>query len=224
VIAWGMVAIVMVGTLVLALAIALIATQRKGERTDRIEELRELGFVVRSKPPRDKRAGLFEPFEGVPGLSTGAKGLLMHAQSDVDEMPVTLIRHSYMTLAGQTPIPVHHAVAGVACPQSWPVVRLKRRLGLFGFFGRGGPQLDREPFNKRWRVYTDDEEFAIMLLTPVIQAWLEDAPRKESWRIGGGWVHCIWDGDPRGPDLKLLSRRPSRLRSMTPFELDAFGV
>lgn len=169
-------------------------SRSKRRRAALESRLTESGFRHKSKPGKDERDGLFEPFDGVKALSTGAKGLRFWAESEIDGHTVTVVEHVYLVHTGSTTSTVAHVGAAIPCPEWWPDLSLTPEHLLHKLadaVGKRDLQLEREAFNKRWRVRTDDEDHTLLLLGPAMQEWLELAPKHESWIIGSGWVRCL---------------------------------
>ena len=115
---------------------------------------------------------------------------------DLDGRGLVAFEASYMVFAGQTPVQIAHTVYAVASPE-WPLTHVTPR----GFFSRlrlrlgrdRGLLLDDPEFNARFQVKAHDEDFAIALLGPQMQAFLLGKTTVR-WRIGHGRVCLIYRG------------------------------
>jgi hypothetical protein len=92
----------------------------------------------------------------------------------------------------QIDLKVRSVMAAVEMPD-WPSLRITPRRGLIRRPRRGELQLDHEPFTRRFRVVAEDEDFAILLLTPEVQAWLADGPGI-SWFVAPGGLAMVRPG------------------------------
>lgn len=80
---------------------------------------------------------------------------------------------------------------------NWPKVRIRGRrrlwLWLMKLFSGPGLQLDDANFNRTFRVDTEDENFAIALLTPDMQQFLLEK-RNVDWSVGRGSMKLFYGG------------------------------
>jgi len=216
-----LIAIVALGVMFVITAVmgSAMANRRKREEVE--AALTAKGYVLHRKPKGDERDRLFTPFEGVKALNTKAKGLKFAATGEVEGHEVTLIEHQYVVSTGQTTAKITHLGAATRCPAWWPGVSLSPEHLLHKIadaFGKRDIQLEREAFNKRWRVKGDDEDHTILLLTPEVQEWLEGAPRHEFWRMGDGWVRCLRRTTMGSTDPGEMGERVATLLSLVPAE------
>jgi hypothetical protein len=116
----------------------------------------------------------------------------------VDGREAVVFEHSWTVGLVQAVLKVRSVVSAVETGP-WPAVRIRPRRGLFRRPRRGELLVEHEPFVHRFSVRTDDEDFAILLLTPELQAWLAEGPRA-AWEIVPGCVAMIRPGRLRESD------------------------
>jgi hypothetical protein len=171
--------------------IFVISVLDKARRHDVGAALAEKGMEVDHAPPKERRGGHFAPFASLKALRHGAKGVRIWAGGAVEGRQVFLIDHAYTVHTGKSNHTVHHTAAATACPAQWPVVSLKGQNLVTGWWanlhGRD-MTLENEAFNKRWIVRAENEDFALLVLSPQVQEFLCNAPSGETWQIGHGWI------------------------------------
>lgn len=98
-------------------------------------------------------------------------------------------------------------------PTSWPKVRIRCRRFFARLLYRLGKQpgimLDDEQFNAAFRVDCEDEEFAVLLLNPQLQAYLLEKTNV-SWSAGRGAIKLFYRG---GLKRKRVDKSLERLRN-----------
>lgn len=88
----------------------------------------------------------------------------------------------------------------------WPVVTIEpRRSGRSLRRSDQALRLDDRRFNRRYRVTTSDDDFAIYMLSPAAQVNLLRDRRHAHWRLGGGFIARAESGPLRPCDAKRLS-------------------
>lgn len=202
-------------------AVASIAAERRRKRQV-IETLARLGGSVNADPDPQaaaeamNHAGLFRD------LRTGPAGVRWCARVDIDGVPVRVLEHRYSTGSGKNRTTHDHAVISVPCPPSWPVLTLQQEH-LFhkvaNLLGHKDLQLDDPAFNARWRVKTDDENFAIVFLSPEVQARLMTLPKRTAVRVGVGAVSLGIPRHLRPAELEALVHAVAGLWLALPPEL-----
>lgn len=203
---------VVVSLVLFVVAVGIVSVVRAQRRNTRrmFESLSVAGFDVKQNVRKGEREQLFAPFAQLKELSTGLKGLKWFATRQIDGREFTLFQHSYTVHTGQSASTITHVVAATACPDWWPQLSLSRETifhKIADKLGMKDLQLESETFNKAWRVKTDDEDMAIVILTPTMQEWLEGSPKKESWRIGSGVVCCLSQRSlVKSPPVLLIDR------------------
>ena len=145
--------------------------------------------------------------------------------SQIDDHEVTLISHRTLRRMGKSVETVYTMIVSVECPAAWPGFRLtggtlfSRIAAAAGFKDL---KVENATFNKRWNIRTDDEGFAILVLTPEMQEWLLEAPKKESWTILEGHLVCAWHRRLKPKDVDQFVHRVTEFRRHLPPELDAW--
>ncbi len=171
--------------------IFVISVLDRARRHDMAAALAEKGMEVDAAPSKERRGGLFTPFASLKALRHSAKGLRTWAGGEVEGRQVFLIEHAYTVHTGKSNHTVHHTAAAIACPSQWPVVSLKGQNVVTGWWanlhGRD-MKLENEAFNKQWIVRAENEDFALLVLSPQVQDFLCNAPSGETWQIGHGWI------------------------------------
>jgi hypothetical protein len=129
-----------------------------------------------------------------------------------------------MVSTGQAMIPIVNTVYAVASPD-WPVTHVTPRGGLSRLFARlglnRGLQLENPGFNARFALRAADEDFAIALLGPDMQAFMLTHLRAR-WRIGHGRVCLTYSGALKPDRLAASLERLRGFWSRVPPELEAW--
>jgi len=188
-------------------------------------EFNRLGFTSITKPPKSERDGLFRNFAHLTFLRHGGKGLSQFASGLLDSTSIEVITHSYVVSTGKSAHTVFHTVASCECPIGWPVLTLTPESFLHRIgeaMGFRDIHLDRDSFNRAWRVKSDDEGFAVTLLSPAIQTWLETNSKHESWYIGHGRICRVQRKQLLPEQYEPFMRGLLELVSMIPDEMFAW--
>jgi len=115
----------------------------------------------------------------------------------LDERPVQIYERTQMVWLGSFMAPVVVECFYKLPAPPWPKVQIRARRRLAGLryrLGlRTGIMLDNEAFNAAFKVTSRDEEFAIMLLSPELQAYILDKPTVD-WSAGGGSIKLWYRG------------------------------
>ncbi len=132
--------------------------------------------------------------------------------------------HVYTMHTGQAPITVNTTIYAVKTPD-WPKTNIvpanwiTQRIGAL--FGRRSMKLDLPEFNRRFRVTTADESFAITLLSPELQKHILDKTSAK-WRIVDGWLCLIYSGPLKLSRTPVSLRRLERFIELIPPELESW--
>jgi hypothetical protein len=94
--------------------------------------------------------------------------------------------------------------------------RLLRRLGV-----RRGLLLEDEAFNDRFRVTTDDEDFALTLLDPEMQRYMTEKTNV-TWHLHPGRAALIYSGAMRPERLEMACERLRGFWERVPPELEGW--
>lgn len=217
---------IVIGTMVVVLVIGAALAHRANKR--RLEgisaTLSGAGFevAIQKKDPRH-----FENFSRMgPFLSlrTGADGVRWSATNAGSG--ITLLEHVYTTGAGKSRQTHYHTITCVSCPPSWRSLSIEPE-GIFAkiaeMFGSRDIKVEDEAFNKRWRVKCDSEDFALLVLTPQIQAWFQSLPKGVMVRVGGGGLAVFRRAIVKPTELTAFAGLAPSLRAMIPPDVDAFS-
>lgn len=224
---WLALIVGVVGAVLLLGGIFWIASASEKKRYTAIgQALAARGFALTLKPPKAQREELFHPFLGLKAVGAMHKHLTWCAVGSAGSATLHIAEHMYMQSHGKGAHPVYHTLAVASAPWEWPLVRLERRNilhALAKLVGVKELRLDNEAFNAAWRVTSTDADFALLLLSPEAQAWLAEAPRRESWEIGAGRIACVWSGSPKSEACTLVIDRLAQFLEFVPPELDAYA-
>jgi len=206
---------------VLGAAMWVVVFKRgKGRKTGSRElEAQRLGFTYTGKGDKEFRAR----FSFLAAVPRGAS--IRHVyEGSLDGRPIEVFQSSYMVSTGQSMVQISHAIYAVQAPD-WPATQIAAR----NWFGRlvrklGGPrglELDDPEFNRRFRLKTDDEDFAIALLSPEMQAFML-SKTSAKWRITPGRLCMIYNGTLNADRMEASLQRLQRFWALVPPELEAW--
>ncbi len=182
-------------------------------------EAQRLGFTYRGKGDKEFRAR----FSFLAAVPRGAS--IRHVcEGSLDGRPIEVFQSSYMVSTGQSMVQISHAIYAVEAPD-WPATQIAAR----NWFGRlfrklGAPrglELDDPEFNRRFRLKTDDEDFAIALLSPEMQAFML-SKTSARWRITPGRLCMIYNGTRNADRMEASLQRLQRFWELVPTELEAW--
>ncbi len=168
--------------------------------------------------------GLRGRIEHVPELTR--RGKIRHVfEGALDDRPLMLFQSSYMVYTGQGAVEVAHTVYVCAAPE-WPLLHITPR----GLLGRLAARLGRRPdlaleseqFNRRLKVRTVDDDFAIALLSPEMQAFLVSKPSVR-WHTLPGRLCMVYRGPLKPPRIEGSLQRLRRFWTLVPPELEAWS-
>lgn len=206
--------------------IILVTAIRRWERSRNAEGMASaLNIDVTDlEPIPEATKTLRARYADLPGLNKMRGTVKAAYRADLDGRRLTVFHHNFTTMAGNTPIVIDHTVYACDAPD-WPTVKIApRRLisRLAMKFGRAsGLMVENERFNKTFWVGTDDEPFAVTLLSPQMQAFLLER-RDLRWRIRAGEVALIYKGSLKPQRVGASIARLRRFWSLVPPELDAW--
>ncbi len=210
----GMAIIILIS--IVGIAAVVIAKRKRRQSTPPVD-LSESG--LQHVPSVEK--GFHHQFGKLPGIPSGGK-VSNVLRGEVAGRALTAFQHYYMTMAGQTPIPIYHAVYVTEAPK-WPMTTIARRnpIGkLFYRFGmRRGLMLELDAFNAGMKVTAENEDLALMLLGPGMQRFLLEKPQI-TWRIGSGYVVMIYSGQLKFDRAAASVERLRRFWELVPAELN----
>ncbi len=143
----------------------------------------------------------------------------------VDEVPVKIYeRTAMMPNPALYMIPMGTVIETfyVLPAPEWPKVRIRARRGLARLFYRFGRRtglvLDDERFNAAFRVDSEDDDFAILLLSPELQAFLLEKTNVD-WSAGHGAIKLFYRGGLRRNRVDRSLERLRRFRDLIDDEL-----
>ncbi len=168
---------------------------------------------------------LSNQFAFLPDFPTRGK-IQHHFVGEIDRRSLTVFTHMYMVHTGQTVIPVAHTVYALAVGD-WPEIVIKPRGALFAlrrlFGAKDGVLLDDPEFNKSFHVRTEDEGFAIALLTLDMQRFLLTKKRNINWRVANGWLCLVYNGPLKPDRIGASMERMHEFWRLTPDPIQAIA-
>lgn len=216
-----LVAIALLGLVLLAVMLfrggGLISRLARRGESSKTQQARDLGF---SYEPKGETA-FRRSFSDLPGIPDGGKAKHVMRGSIGDRQTV-IFEHTYLVYNGSTMMPVNHTILSTAAP-NWPKLSIAPRSWMsrlaerFGW--ESGFHLENAEFNNRFKVKTDDEDFALMLLSPEMQHFLSSKPGV-SWNIQPGRLCLIYYGPLRFGRLETSIARLEQFWSLVPDELE----
>ncbi|MBY0312222.1 MAG: hypothetical protein K2W85_09140 [Phycisphaerales bacterium] len=213
---------IVIGTIIIGV-IFLVIFAYKAEKA-RIAAMRasfeSLGFTFAEKVPL---AGVAELLATLPTLRNGVTGLIWNATAAPSNgMPTILLEHRFTTGTGKSTQVHYHTIATTVCPTDWHRFTLTPE----NFFQRLGDSwgltkdtdLENPAFNAKWRLKCEhDDSTALVILTPEVQAALQDAPPHEWWSIGNGTIACCWKKGTKPAEIDaLLQRLATLVQTLSP--------
>jgi hypothetical protein len=209
-------AAILVG-IVIATKAARSSRGKASERRSTGDETADrLGLAYEEKPAK----GFHQQFGPLPGIPNG--GDVRHAlRGRFEDRSLCIFQHTYVVNTGQAVVPVNHTAYVFSAP-AWPAVTVTRRRGLgpllFRLGRRRGLLLDDEAFNAAMKVKTDDEDFAITLLHPEMQAFIARKPTV-TWHVHAGHVAMIYNGALKLDRIGASLDRARQFWTLVPEEL-----
>ncbi|MEE9128945.1 MAG: hypothetical protein V3T84_02935 [Phycisphaerales bacterium] len=195
-------------------------SNRKGPRRGRAETAAaNFGLSYLAKADKSFRS----EFGELPELPRNAA--VKHVMTgDLDGRPITVFESSYMINTGQTVMQVAYTVYAVEAAD-WPSTHITPR----NWFGRMALRLGRQPgfmlenaqFISRFKVRTENEDFAIALLSPEMQAFMLQKMNVR-WRIKDGRVCLCYSGTLKPQRMAAALERMRQFWSLVPDELEAW--
>lgn len=145
----------------------------------------------------------------------------------LDDTPVEIYERTAMIPNGMTVTPTVYETFYILPAPDWPKVRIRARRGLarvfYRFGRRPGLVLDDERFNAAFRVDSEDDEFAILLLRPELQAFLLEKTNVD-WSAGRGAIKLFYRGRLRRDRVDRSLERLRRFRDGIDDELFTFSA
>jgi len=141
------------------------------------------------------------------------------------DVPVEIFERTTMMpnpALGMIPTPTVFETFYVLPAPDWPKVRIRARRGLarlsYRFGRRTGLVLEHEQFDAAFRVDSEDDDFAILLLNPELQAFLLEKTNVD-WSAGHGTIKLFYRGRLRRNRVDQSLERLRRFRDLIDDEL-----
>lgn len=182
-----------------------------------------LGLIADPKPVKKARIIRFAPFTALPMLRSGAKGVKSWAGGEISGRRIDFLEHAYVVSTGKSAHVVTHTAIATPCSPAWPRLSLTPRHGmakLWASITGKDFKVENDAFNDRWRIKTENLDFAILFLTPEVQEFLAHAPSAETWHLGNGSLCCVIRKKIKPRVLPPMLHRVADLRNLLPGELD----
>lgn len=184
------------------------------------------GGYINFEPSDDEAARALTLFPKLSQLDRPLSCVKWTAVLSVGAVPVTLMHHRYSTGSGKNRRTHLHTGVAVETSRRWPLLSLTREHALHFIadaMGFKDIRLEDESFNKAWRVRCEDESFAILALTPDVQAWLMSTlgstSRHWEWSIGRGSVCVMTTAGFDVKELEWALAKPAELLGRLPAEM-----
>ena len=216
-----LVAIALVGLVLLAVMLfragGLLGRLARRGKSSKTELARDLGFSYEAKGETVFRRS----FSDLPGIPDAGKAKHV-MRGSISDRQMVIFEHTYLVYNGSTMMPINHTILSTAAP-NWPQLSIAPRSWMsrlaerFGW--ESGFHLENAEFNSLFKVKTDDEDFALMLLSPEMQHFLSSKPGV-SWNIQPGRLCLIYNGPLRFGRLDTSIARLEQFWSLVPDELE----
>lgn len=203
----------------------VLITWVERKRRSAIETLlKSRGDQVWIKPSADEQATAYAAVGHPPELKDGHTGVKWAAHLTSQNLPAWIVEHSYSRGSGKSRRTYNHTLISVPVPASWASTTVARESlwnKIERLWGSKDLQLDNEVFNKSFRVTTDDENFALVFLTPAVQEWLLATPAGWTVAIRAGYLQIYTGTAANAAWLPKLCAAPEELLGRTTPELFA---
>lgn len=214
------------GVVVFIVVLAIVGTrQEKKRQAELTAAVEALGGTIDLKPAGEAQHAAYTATPVLATTGRGADKVRLVAQVTIEGTPVLLVHYRYVTGSGKNRTTHDRTVARVVAPASWPHLTLTRENVLHklaDMVGFKDIRLDDEAFNKAWRVKSKDENFAMLAISPEVQAWLMAQKKSWTFEIGRGAICVVSQVIARGPDLEPQARAAADLARLIPTELQAY--
>ena len=147
----------------------------------------------------------------------------------LDGVPVEIYERSAMIpnpALSMIPIKTVYETFYVLPAPNWPKVRIRARRFfarlLYKLGHQPGLMLDDELFNAAFRVDSEDDDFAALLLSPELQAFLLEKTNVD-WSAGRGAIKLFYRGGLRKKRVDKSLQRLRRFRELIDEELFTFS-
>lgn len=176
-------------------------------------------------PIREGAAYIKKTFRGLPEVRSGGSIKKVFGGERLGRA-VVAFEHTFMISTGSVTMPIQRSVYAISTAP-WPRVDVTPRSG-FGYalarlLGRRGLELDVPEFNRRFAVRAEDENFALLLLTPDVQRHALSKPGV-TWRTRGGWLFLVYSGALKTKRAGASVERLCGFLERTPPELEHWAT
>lgn len=190
-------------------------TRRKAQY-DMIDFAGEYGLAYRDQA----EAMLLHPYLAAPPIR-GDATITRVFQGCFLDRSVLVLQQTHHVSYGHGSVPVHATVL-ILDDLDWPTMWIEPRRGI-GKWLRAARRPDEIPFEdagflRDFRVATEDEDFAILLLTPEVQHFM-DQDRASAWYSVNGSLVLVTKGELDAVKGRLLMKRVEELFDLIPDEL-----
>lgn len=192
-------------------------SETSGRATRAREIAEQIGLTYEARGPKSLR----KDFRHLPQIK--GHGQVKHVlRGTICDRPLVGFEYSYLVSAGQVMVTMAYAIYALDAPDHWPRLRISRSNYFTRLFSRLGfgrqLSLESSRFNATMRVRTDDEDFAIAILSPEMQSFLAEKPTV-SWHLGHGRLCLIYHGHLRMQRVEASIDRLQRFWSLLPDEV-----
>jgi hypothetical protein len=219
-----MVMFFILGAVILAVIILTVVSKRnERKRLEAVTAALEsrgltLASVGNATPPAVALAPL-------PKLVSRPERTTWAAEGSIDGVDLVVLEHHYTTGSGKSRQTHNHAVVSFPVPPTWPKIdaypeNFFHKIGEL--FGSKDIKVDDDAFNKRFRVTGPSEDFALLLLTPEIQAQMLAWDKQFTLAVGSGRLCIVRGSHPTAEQWQTLIDTALALRLALPPELDGW--
>ena len=225
--------IVPAAVVLILMAIALGNRLTRKRREDVVRHLSGKGWTARVAPAKKKMDAEFlaqsaAALSAFPELASRPEGTAWLAFRTTARGVVTLLEHEYATGGGKNRQIHRRTMASVQIGGEMPELTVKEH-GIFKKIGEllgvKDIALDNEAFNARYRVWCEDETFAVLLLTPEVQAMLAGCAKPAPVVTARGSAVCLHVPKHLTPEKALaLGEMAEELLELIPAEIAEYRV
>lgn len=226
------------GVAVVAVVFVLIAMAERARKRKVNDAIVALGGQpLPKKFSKDLQEAFFSRLGPLRDLKHGSKRMrwatdLQRPQGDAGT--ILLAEHMYLVYAGKHAHPVFHTMAIASCPARWPTFDIKEEhlghkivkvvLGQNSKLIARDLEVESADFNARWRVKTDDPDFALVFLSPEMQQAVMRVPKGWYIRVGAGALAVVANAQLKPEMLAKMVETLESIVAQVPdeiWELDA---
>jgi hypothetical protein len=211
------------GILVMLLVGAFIQTRLEQRRREAVQKaLRDLGLSS-DRAVSTLYAALLAPIERL--AQQRADSVEWAAQGVVNGVELIALEHEYTTGSGKSKSTHRHAVVSIPVPEAWPALTITaenffHKIG--DLFGSRDIRVEDDQFNRRYRIKSDSEDFAILFLAPAVQQEMLTWDRSLCVAVRAGRLCVYRSGHPKQAGWTGLIDAATSLRRALAPELEAW--